>query len=366
MNSKLNILYVEDHETSRQSVANILNFLDFVGSVKTACDGEEALRFFIANKNYDILITDINMPKINGLTLISEIKKHKNIFSIITTAHNDNEYLHNAIENDIDKYLLKPLNMSKLVDTLKDFYNKKIEDFRAEHKKEIDNANSRLNSIKEIINNISHQWRQPLSEISVYSSSLLVYKDHGSLDDEYLKKSLKVISKKTQDLSATLDNLNHILKNSTEFTTKNFLNQTKEIVKKLIDEQHTDNLIIVYDIKDDLELNTLWNDLSLVLKDIMINSIEQINNKKIKNPRLQIQAYIDDQYFIIKIIDNAHGIDEEILPRVFEPYTTTKFKSNGKGLGLYISFKLVTELLNGELFAKNEDDGAIFTIKLKK
>ena len=365
MNSKLNVLYVEDHEASRQSVVNILNFIPCIGNVTTASNGQEALDLYLANREYDVLITDIRMPKKDGLTLIEEIKKHKDIFSIVTTAFDDKEYLQNAIKNQVDKYLIKPLDISNLINIIKDYYTQKVEEFRVKHKKELINANKRLSSLEEIISNIAHQWRQPLNIIAMHSSSLAIYNDLDTLKKDDLKKGLAQISKTTLELSGTLDNLNHIIQNSNDFVEENLLENINIIIENITLEHDLDKVSFEINIDENLSFASLWEDLKLVIRDILVNSLEQFIEKEINNPKILINAYFDNDYVLIKISDNANGIEDSIINHIFEPYTTTKFKSEGKGLGLYISNKIIKELLNGEIFAKNEEDGAVFTIKLK-
>ena len=110
---KLNILYVEDEESSREQLSEVFNLL--FQSVDTAFDGEDALAQY-NNKAYDIVITDINMPKMSGLELIKKIKiqnPSQNI--IIISAHNNAEYLLEAIETGVDSFIIKPLQMDQLI-----------------------------------------------------------------------------------------------------------------------------------------------------------------------------------------------------------------------------------------------------------
>jgi len=117
---KLNVLYVEDNEDVMSSTLDILN--TFFTNIDTAMNGEEGLEKFKEKADfYDLIISDINMPKMNGLDMISEIKKiNREILVVITTAHNDYSYLIKSIEMKVDRYLMKPLNINQIIDILGD------------------------------------------------------------------------------------------------------------------------------------------------------------------------------------------------------------------------------------------------------
>ena len=111
---KISILYVEDDESTRLQTQKILEKL--FKEVYVADNGEEGLTLYqtIMDK-VDIIITDINMPKINGLDMITEINKmNKSIPTIVTSAHSDSENLLKAIDINIDKYITKPIQIRDL------------------------------------------------------------------------------------------------------------------------------------------------------------------------------------------------------------------------------------------------------------
>lgn len=111
----LTILYVEDDHSIRTSMNNILQAI--VKDVVLAVDGEDGLEKFKNNKNIDIIVTDINMPKMDGLTMCDHLRQiDKNIPIIVTTAYNDNNFLSHAIEVGINSYLMKPVDAYKLIE----------------------------------------------------------------------------------------------------------------------------------------------------------------------------------------------------------------------------------------------------------
>ncbi|RUM66367.1 MAG: DNA-binding response regulator [Sulfurospirillum sp.] len=113
----LELLYVEDEEDVMSQTKLILD--DFVQKVHVARDGEEGLKMAL-ELPIDIIIVDINMPKMNGIEMIKTLKNdhNKNIPAIITTAHNDTEYLIDAINLKVDGYIIKPINIKDLINTI--------------------------------------------------------------------------------------------------------------------------------------------------------------------------------------------------------------------------------------------------------
>lgn len=103
---------------------------------------------------------------------------------------------------------------------------------------------------------------------------------------------------------------------------------------------------------------------SLVLINILNNAKDVLIKNKVVNPWVKIDLIQNEKKAIITIEDNAGGIPENILPHIFDPYFTTKHQSQGTGLGLYMSYKIVTDNLSGSLYAKNGESRAKFFIAL--
>ena len=97
---------------------------------------------------------------------------------------------------------------------------------------------------------------------------------------------------------------------------------------------------------------------------ILNNAKDALKEKKIKEPHINIKLDKKDNYGVITIEDNAGGIPKEILGNIFDPYFTTKHESQGTGLGLHMSHKIVTQSLGGNIIASNSTDGAIFTLSI--
>ena len=97
---------------------------------------------------------------------------------------------------------------------------------------------------------------------------------------------------------------------------------------------------------------------------IINNAKDALLNNQNHNPWIKISCHKTTQNVIISIEDNGGGIPESIITKIFEPYFTTKHQSHGTGLGLHMSYRIVTESLSGTLHVKNSEYGALFTIEL--
>ena len=124
------------------------------------------------------------------------------------------------------------------------------------------------------------------------------------------------------------------------------------------------NIEVVKEIIDDVEIYDYENEFSQVLLNIITNARDALVSNKIEKPIIKVNVSKIENNVIVKIKDNANGINEEIIDRIFEPYFTTKGKGNGTGIGLYMSKLIIEKNMNGKLTVKNDNDGAVFIITL--
>jgi PAS domain S-box-containing protein len=213
----------------------------------------------------------------------------------------------------------------------------------------------KMASLVQMIGNIAHQWRQPLSIISSASSGIQIKSEFGALSDEFLQEACNSINKNTQYLSKTIDDFKSYIKGKQ--TTKQFnLEKTIESFLVLIYETLTNNHINVkIDLHEEITLHGLENQLIQCFMNIFNNSQEAFQKKQNNTEHyFLISAFTNEQDVIIKLKDNAGGIDEEILHQVFEPYFTTKHQAQGTGIGLHMTYSLVTDAMKGTIEASNQ------------
>ena len=214
---------------------------------------------------------------------------------------------------------------------------------------------SKMASLGEMIENIAHQWRQPLSAISLLASGLKIKKEYIGLEENELENTMDDIVNNTNYLSTTIDNFRSfakdekrkVLVNPDENIKKN-LNILKGILK-------SSNIDIILNLNTNKEISTYSNELSQVFINIISNAKDALKQRNIKQKCIFISSDIKSNKLYIIIKDNAGGIADNIISKIFEPYFTTKHKSQGTGLGLYMSYKIIKERIKGDISVENDE-----------
>ena len=225
----------------------------------------------------------------------------------------------------------------------------------------------------QMIENIAHQWRQPLSVISTSASGLKLKKQLNILEDEELIKSIDKIVDTAKYLSDTIDDFRYFFKPQKD---KTKFSLVKNIEKSLsfLEATLKENSIKVEFDYEDIDIIAYETELIQVFINIINNSKDAFIEKKIEDRVIFISIKKFPNRILIEIKDNAGGVEEDILDKVFEPYFTTKHQYNGTGIGLYMSNQIIKTHLNGDIFMKNcsfkykniEQKGVITTIVLPK
>ncbi|MGB5793490.1 ATP-binding protein, partial [Poseidonibacter sp.] len=212
---------------------------------------------------------------------------------------------------------------------------------------------SKMASLGEMIGNIAHQWRQPLSFISTSASGIKLQKEFGIIDEKEMSSTLDRITETTKFLSQTIDDFQNYLKNDKikkEFNVNNSINTILNITKGSI----VNNFInLKLDLKENLYLYGYENELNQAILNVLNNAKDALSEIDKDNRYLAIKTYKLRNRVLIEIVDNAGGINPVILDKIFEPYFTTKHKSQGTGLGLFMTHKIITESMHGQINIKN-------------
>jgi len=223
---------------------------------------------------------------------------------------------------------------------------------------------NKLVQMGEMIENIAHQWRQPLSQIN--SSVLLidVNMTKNNISNEIIEEKLLEIESLTSYMSKTIDdfkNFFHPDKQKSVFSIETAVLKSYDILKGSM---KVHQITLEMDIPRDLEYCSHLEELQQVFLIILNNAIDALSAIKKENSRVVITSYKQNDIIIITIQDNANGIEENFLDKIFDPYFTTKHKSQGTGLGLYMAKMLVENGLGGTLEVQNKYDGACFKMTL--
>ena len=215
---------------------------------------------------------------------------------------------------------------------------------------------SKLVAMSEMIGNIAHQWRQPLSVITTAASGIQIQKEYNILTDENFNEAVTVINKNALFLSKTIDNFRDYIKGDLRIVDFN-LTEKYNIFLDLVDAKIKKfNIKIIINTDDNINLKGYPNQLIECLIIMFDNSKDAFTQTNKQNNRyIFIDQKIIKNNIIITFKDNAGGIEENIISKIFEPYFTTKFESQGTGLGLNILHKLIVNDMNGSIDVQNTE-----------
>ncbi|NCB11364.1 MAG: PAS domain S-box protein [Erysipelotrichia bacterium] len=263
---------------------------------------------------------------------------------------------------------LKVLEQTKQLKELNKTLEKRVQEeiSKNDEKQKLLFWQSRMASLGQMLGNIAHQWRQPLTELNLTLFNMKkasLNKDEKKVEELY-KESKNLIS----GMSSTIEDFTNFfnpLKEKKSFEIKDVINEVLTILRKVIEQEE---IKIKVDVPINYQVLGVSNELAQVLINLIQNSKDAFRQNEIKDKNIFIslkeKKNLDKKSVILEIEDNAGGIKEENLDSIFEPYFTTKHKSQGTGLGLFMSKMIIEKSLEGTLSHRNSKNGSIFTITI--
>jgi len=220
----------------------------------------------------------------------------------------------------------------------------------------------KLASMGEMINNIAHQWRQPLTHLSFINMNLQMASYDEKLSKEYLDEKIEESNKQLEFMSNTIDSFRDFYKPQKEkesFYLSEAVRQAVDIMAVLLEKENID---LELDIRKDKKIYAYENEYSQVVLNLITNAKDVLVQRQIEDGKIKI---IIDSYFdksFTTVCDNAGGIKKADLNKIFEPYFTTK--ESGSGIGLYMSKTIINSHFKGKLRVENKKEGACFMIEV--
>ena len=272
------------------------------------------------------------------------------------------------IDEILNKYKEKVIAYSKELEELNENLEKKVRDEieKNREKEQLLVQKSKLIALGEMISNIAHQWRQPLSELSSILMFIKFKHSLGVLDEDLMNKKSKEADKVIGYMSQTIDDFRNFFmpkKAKEEF----YLSKVVELVMNIVSSTLKNyNIDIIIDIDSKIKIRTYLNEYEQVLLNIINNAKDVLIEKEVEKPFIKISAFEEDTYVVLFVEDNGGGITVEPKGKIFEPYFTTKADSDGTGIGLYMSKIIVDKNMKGKLRVRNTNLGAKFGIFLPK
>lgn len=217
----------------------------------------------------------------------------------------------------------------------------------------------RMANMGEMIDAIAHQWRQPLAEVNM----ILLNMDEEIHNPSYISEKIVVLSELQTHMSQTIEDFRYLLQDTKKKIDFDIALLVDEVLALMKDTLET---ITIYKDSVSCEIYGHKNELLQVCIILLSNAKEALLLTQIENPSVYIAVSESTTACMFSFEDNAGGIEEEMLKKIFDPYVTTKEKSGGTGLGLYIAKIIVENSMGGELKVFNTEKGAKFTMEIPK
>ncbi|MEA2049231.1 MAG: CBS domain-containing protein [Campylobacterota bacterium] len=289
-------------------------------------------------KDIAIKIND-RIYEVSGiLSKNAETKYMKLIFKDVTSYETEKEKLQNIIDIEIKKRLDSEYLMMQ---------------------------QSKLATMGEMIGHIAHQWRQPLAQLGGIFMNIGSASNFEELDEQYLNKKLNDGNKLIKYMSQTIEDFRNFFEPNKEkerFDISEYINNAVDLIKASL----TFNHIKLTFTQKDKKITSIGypSEFAQVILNILANSEDALVSRGVKEAKIDISISDDNQNILIKIKDNAGGIELKNINKIFDIYFTTKTRKEGSGLGLYMSKLIIETKLGGTISAENDNKGAVFTVKL--
>lgn len=285
-----------------------------------------------------------------NLIVLSFIQKfHIYLKKLIGKATEDLRYLNKELQDEVDKQVKIIREQDKIMF-----------------------VQSKLAAMGEMLQNISHQWRQPLNSITLIIQALKSKTDKNLLTQEFINKQTKLALTIAQNMSETINSFSNFFKLETSFENFYIADAIHHALTLHEPIAHTLKIQIHSEIDENIQIFGNKNIIIQILLVLLNNSKDAFIEYKTPQPQCFISLYLEQQEVVIRYYDNAGGIKANIMDKIFEPYFTTKHKSSSTGIGLFMVRELLTKHLNGSIVAQNYNfilhekthKGALFVIKL--
>ena len=351
-----------------------------VNSIEKVQTGLFSFFYYLANPNKEDIEAFIKLDTKDELGLMARgintqvklIKSAlKNDYKLIVEATNT---LHELKEGTFGKRLTSNASSEEL-NTLKNVMNEMIDNLENKIQGEISTRTnqekllvqqSKLAAMGNMLGNIAHQWRQPLSEINAILMEVEAKTRYDKMNDEFLLKKISNCYEVTEHMSSTISDFQNFFRPSKEKEYFNVHEVCLSAISVINASLKFHNIKMVFNINKNSDIYGYPREFAHAILNILSNSKDVIVERKIKKPKITLSIKSGKQFTLIRIEDNAGGINPDNLDKVFEPYFTTKHATQGTGIGLYMTKMIIENNMEGFIDVENSENGALFTIKLRK
>ena len=237
--------------------------------------------------------------------------------------------------------------------TSKNSLLRELNNNKAKEMENLVHKQARFVALADMIGNVAHHWRQPLSVITTAITGLKIKGEFGApLVQEDISAVNDIIVRTAQNLSDTINVFEDLMKEGKQ-ETFNISKTIKSSIELLNIANKNFDCNFEFKLDEKLEIFGVESELSQVIINILTNSYEAFERKNIEKKIVQIKLERIENNICLNIIDNAGGVEDSIIDKIFDPYFTTKHKFQGTGLGLFVCSQIVIEHFHGNITCEN-------------
>ena len=344
----------------------------------------------LSAREWDIIISDFTMPRFNGLDALQILKDSGiDIPFIIVSGKIGEETAVKAMHSGAHDYILKG-NLARLAPAIEremdEAWNRRK---RRETDKELAVLNktlemrvvelvadqrckdqiliqqSRLAAIGDMLGNIAHHWRQPLNNVALIIQDVKMQFDSGMLTREEMDSESGKAMEFILQMSKIIDDFRNFFREDKERRGFSIDKAVKQAIEMISPTLNSHNIKIdIAGISQDMTIIGYQSEYIQVLLNIISNSLETALERHIHEPCISVHTAIEYGRYALYIQDNCGGIADDVMPKIFDPYFTTRGLHKGAGIGLYMSKVMIEQNMSGNLTACNHNGGAEFRIEV--
>lgn len=252
--------------------------------------------------------------------------------------------------------------LEELNQTLNDRIERAVAEKREKEQMMVQQA--KMATIGEMIESIAHQWRQPLNIMGIGMSNLDLKHQMGTLEPQELDSLICTVQRQVEYMSQTIDDFRNFFKKDKVIERVALKPLIEDVVALLKPAFHQKSIEATLHLPENIEADLYPNELKQVILNLLNNARDALLGHSREDRRISIRLSEAAGQVCIEVSDNAGGVPQKIIDKIFEPYFTTKFESQGTGIGLYMSKIIVEKNLKGSITVRNERGGAVFAIQV--
>jgi signal transduction histidine kinase len=221
---------------------------------------------------------------------------------------------------------------------------------------------SRLAAMGEMVHNIAHQWRQPLNSLGLLLSNLRDDARFGSMTPESLDRDVSTARRLIEKMSTTIDDFRDFFRPDREATDFDVATAIWDALSVVDAAMRHNRILVSTDLDERVMVSGFPSQFSQAVLNLLVNAKEVIVNRKVERGQIHVSLSAEGEYATVTVEDNGGGIPDEVLPKMFDPYFTTK--DEGSGIGLYMVKMIVEKNMGGQVEAVNGRQGAKLVMRI--